>query len=683
MLNVFIFFTAIVACSFLLSGLDDFFIDLYYWGRELYRAIFKKSKIRPINKQDLDKVPEKWVAVYIPAWQEAAVIQKMLENTLQSFDYEDFDVFVGTYPNDEPTQLEVAQVRERDRRVRLVACPHNGPTNKADCLNWIYQGMLLAEQEKGIRYEIVVLHDAEDIVHPLELKLFNYLIPRKDMVQVPVVPIEMPAHYLTAGTYVDEFAENHSKDLLVRERLSRMIPSAGVGTAVGRRVFEQLASRHANEPFSTRTMTEDYEFGFRIAKLKMTSILAKFRVVRTQKVVRGFWRRRQEIREVRELIATREFFPDRFQLAVRQKSRWILGIALQGWKHIGWPDGFWGKYMTFRDRKALATNFINVVGYVTLALGLYLMMTRPSTYLAALTRYRWLWYVIVGDTVLMAERWIQRFVAVKTISSTKQALLSIPRVVVLNFINFSATIVALWQFVSMEFRGKTVAWSKTTHTFPSTEQLQEYRRKLGDLLLENRLLTVAQLRHALDVKQERGGHLGSVLTDLGYIAEEDLLAILGHQLRIPTCEIDLRTLDISLLEKLPQVWAERRLVLPLRRVDQHLEVATAHVPDEALRRDMEGLLGSPVKFILAGEKDLQFVIHRAYARRVSGRPLLGELLVAAGVITEDDLRRALKAQKASGRKLGEVLQDLNLVTPEVIQEHLVGSGGSPAPERGD
>ena len=126
MFRLFVVLTIIVAVSFLISGLDDFFIDICYWGRELYRAIFKRSLIRPINKQDLDKVPEKWVAIYIPAWQESAVIQKMLANTLQSFDYENFDIFVGTYPNDEATWLEVAQARERDRRVQAVVCPHNG-----------------------------------------------------------------------------------------------------------------------------------------------------------------------------------------------------------------------------------------------------------------------------------------------------------------------------------------------------------------------------------------------------------------------------------------------------------------------------------------------------------------------------------------------------------------------------
>jgi len=666
--RTFLLLTAIVAICFLISGLDDLFIDVFYWLRELYRGLFKRTKIRSINKQELDAIPEKWAAVFIPAWQEEAVIQKMLLNSLQSFDYENFDIFLGTYPNDEPTRLKAAQVRERDRRVRIVVCPHPGPTNKADCLNWVYQGMLLAEREKGIRYEIIVLHDSEDVVHPLELKLYNCLIPRKDMVQVPVVPLEMPARYLTAGTYLDEFAENHSKDLLVRERISHMIPSAGVGTGVSRRALEELAARHNNEPFSTKSVTEDYEFGIRVAQLQLEGIFAKFRVVRTQSVKRGIWQKKEEIREVRELVATREFFPDRMALAVRQKSRWILGIALQGWKNIGWPKGFWRRYMLFRDRKSLATNLINMLGYTTLAYWLFLFLTCPGLPSSSLNHYHWVWSVIVADTILMLHRWLQRFVAVKGIADTKQAFLSIPRSVLLNFINFAATIVALKQFLSSELSGKRVVWAKTSHAYPDAEQLREYRRKLGDLLLENRLITVAQLRHALDDQRAGGGKLGSILVQRGYLAEEDLVSALGRQLRVPSCEIDLRAIDTSVLEKLQQDVAEGLQVLPLRRSGGYVEVATTTPSDEDLKKHLEGLFDSPVKFILAGEKDLQFMIPRAYLRRASPKqPLLGETLIAAGLITEEDLRKALKAQKAAGRKLGEVLQDMNLVTPEAIQ----------------
>ena len=54
----------------------------------------------------------------------------------------------------------------------------------------------------------------------VELKFFNYLLPRKDMIQLPVASLERNWFELVAGTYMDEFAEWHAKDLVVRESLA-------------------------------------------------------------------------------------------------------------------------------------------------------------------------------------------------------------------------------------------------------------------------------------------------------------------------------------------------------------------------------------------------------------------------------------------------------------------------------
>ncbi len=47
----------------------------------------------------------------------------------------------GTYPNDLATQREVERARESHANVERIVCPKDGPTNKADCLNWIIQGV--------------------------------------------------------------------------------------------------------------------------------------------------------------------------------------------------------------------------------------------------------------------------------------------------------------------------------------------------------------------------------------------------------------------------------------------------------------------------------------------------------------------------------------------------------------
>ena len=49
------------------------------------------------------------------------------------------------------------------------------------------------------------------MLHPLELKYYNYLLPRMDFIQLPVTSLEREWYELVAGTYMDEFAEWHTK----------------------------------------------------------------------------------------------------------------------------------------------------------------------------------------------------------------------------------------------------------------------------------------------------------------------------------------------------------------------------------------------------------------------------------------------------------------------------------------
>ncbi|MGE9291326.1 MAG: glycosyl transferase family protein, partial [Puniceicoccales bacterium] len=85
---------------FLVSGLDDFFVDAVYYIRAGYRFLFKRNKIKPVTWEQLESIPEKPVAIMVPAWQESAVIADMVLNFRKSVKYDNWVLFVGTYPND-------------------------------------------------------------------------------------------------------------------------------------------------------------------------------------------------------------------------------------------------------------------------------------------------------------------------------------------------------------------------------------------------------------------------------------------------------------------------------------------------------------------------------------------------------------------------------------------------------
>src|SRR3546814_11903033 len=53
------------------------------------------------------------------------------------------------------------------------------------------------------------------------------------------------------------------------------------------------------------------------------------------------------------VVATREHFPATLDAAVRQKARWLTGIALHGWDRMGWRGGIAERWMRLRDRKSI------------------------------------------------------------------------------------------------------------------------------------------------------------------------------------------------------------------------------------------------------------------------------------------------------------------------------------------
>ena len=328
--------TALCALLILISSLDDLFIDAWFWSREAIRAVTVRRRYKPLTMAQLYEQPEQAIAIMVPAWQEYDVIAQMLANMVATLDYSNYVIFAGTYVNDRQTIAEVEKMRLRYRQLVRVEVPHDGPTCKADCLNWIIQAILLHERKTGEPFAGIVLHDSEDVLHPAELRFFNYLLPRKDLIQIPVMSLERDWSELVAGTYMDEFAEWHAKDLVVRESMSGTVPSAGVGTCFSRRAILGLAAQTDNQPFNTDSLTEDYDIGARLSAMGMKSVFCRFRVSFDVKRRTFFGYGPMRDRRITAPLCVREFFPDTFRAAYRQKARWTLGIGLQGWQQIGW-----------------------------------------------------------------------------------------------------------------------------------------------------------------------------------------------------------------------------------------------------------------------------------------------------------------------------------------------------------
>ena len=427
----------LVALIVAINGLDDLAIDL------AWLAMPKGPRPAPPPPD-----PPPAFALLIPAWDEAGVIGAMLLRLLRTQNWPEFRVFVGLYPNDPGSIIAVAAIT--DPRLQMVIGPRAGPTTKADCLNSLWRAVLADEQAQGRQFAAIVLHDAEDLVHPHALASFARALPGHAMVQLPVLPLADAGSPLIAGHYIDEFAEAHMKELPVRQWLGAALPSAGVGVAIDRAMLGRIADERSQLPFDAASLTEDYELGQHIHRMGGKAMIL------------WDWRGDQP-------VATSEHFPATWNGAVRQKARWLTGIALSGWDRLGWQGGLVQRWMLLRDRKAPVMALVTLAAYfLALLIGLDALMRQAMPLAARLppvaggATLALLWL----NWALLCWRLVMRAWFTGRLRGPVEGLLAPPRALVGNLLNAAAALRALSRYRAALKAGRSPDWEKTIHRFP-------------------------------------------------------------------------------------------------------------------------------------------------------------------------------------------------------------------------
>ena len=557
----------------LLSSLDDLFLDAYFvvhWARGKDRSDHAAA------------LPEKRIAIFVPLWHESAVIVGMVEHNLSAIRYRNYEFFIGAYPNDEPTLEAVRDLEERYARVHLAICPHDGPTSKADCLNWIYQNMLLFEEKQAISFDIVVTHDAEDLIHPEALDSINRETERFGMVQIPVLPLPTPLGSWMHGVYCDEFAEWQLKDMPMRAAMGSFVPSNGVGTGYTRDALDQLATADHNLIFEPGCLTEDYENGLRLHHLG---------VPQTFVPIGG--------------AATREYFPRSMRGAIRQRTRWVTGIALQSWARHGWRGGRAQKYWFWRDRKGLLGNPVGLLANLLFVVGLVSWATGRGLMGQHMMSRQLLWVTFA----LQVERLAVRFVCTARLYGIGFALGVPLRAFVANYVNAVSSIRALWVYGSARLHGRPLVWLKTEHAYPSRNALSGHRRRLGEVLAGSGYIGEQALENALSA-QPAGVRLGRFLVERGEITEEELYEALSLQQSVPAGELAPDRVDRPVTRLLPRWVVRDWKILPYKISSGNLFLASPEVPSDEMTRAVRGFTRLSLRFRLVTPANFESLVRQ-------------------------------------------------------------------------
>lgn len=559
-----------LAAWILLSGLDDLFIG--------FVSLFSRRNFSWPTPVELHHTPERRIAIFVPLWHEHRVIGQMLDCNLASIRYSNYDIFVGVYPNDTLTKRAVAETAARDPRVHMAVLPHPGPTSKGDCLNWIHRRMCDFETENWVRFDIIVTHDAEDLIHPESLGLINWFSRDYQMIQIPVLALPTGLSELTHGLYCDEFAEFQSKDIPVRQRLGGFLAGNGVGTGFDRDALDRLAATRHGRIFDPECLTEDYENGFVLHSLGARQIFVPLRFTGNAPV------------------ATREYFPRNFRAAVRQRSRWVAGISLQGWERHGWRVPARQRYWFWRDRKGLLGNLLSPAANILFIYGLATGRL-PGAF------PRWAeWLCALAAVTALFQIWVRSVTSARVYGYRFASLVPI-RMLWGNVVNFVATASACSQFVSSYFRKQRLAWSKTDHDYPVHAARERRHERIGEVLVRIRAVPLLTLEEALRTKPP-GRRLGDHLVQLQHLSEENLYHALSVQGGLPTGVPPSAEVDRLATRALPAAASLRWNVLPYRIVMGQLHLMTAEIPTEEMTRELSELSRLELRFRLVRPSEL-------------------------------------------------------------------------------
>jgi adsorption protein B len=569
-----------LAVIFLLSGLDDLAVDFawfYAWAAERLT----------VSRRDARRIPDtppRPIAILVPLWKEHAVIARMLEHNLAAIRYPDFHIFAGIYANDALTEEAVASISERFNNVHLAVCPHDGPTSKADCLNWIYQHVGLYEEQNGMVFEVIVTHDAEDLIHPEELRWINAYATHFGFIQIPVLALATPFWSFTHGVYCDEFAEYHTRDMVVRSSFGCFVPGSGVGTGYSRDALEALARASENRVFEPASLTEDYESGLRLYRLGCRQVFVP--LTRLEPAGRDF-------------VATREFFPTKWKTALAQRTRWVTGIALQGWERFGWAGTRSEIYWLWRDRKGLLGNPLGVVANAVFLYGLATAMwTRMTPLAAELT------------SVTLTFQLLRVFIRMGCVARVYGFVfaLGVPlRLPYANLLNAAATVQAVARYANARMRRLPLRWIKTEHSYPTRAALLSHKRPLGEILQALGYLNAAALQAALAACPS-DTQLGAFLVANGALNELNLYEALSLQQGLPIARIEPSEVPLRVARALPERVVREWRVLPFKIADGSLLLASPDLPTPAMTAAVRPFTALELRFHLLAPSDYKQLV---------------------------------------------------------------------------
>jgi len=138
------------------------------------------------------------------------------------------------------------------------------------------------------------------------------------------------------------------------------------------------------------------------------------------------------------------------------------------------------------------------------------------------------------------------------------------------------------------------------------------RKGLGEMLIEENLITAEQLDKALELQRRQGGKLSEVLVNQGLVKAEELAAVLSVQLNVPLIDLKRHQVQPEALRLIPEDMARKHTLIPLDVVGDSLIVVMADPEDIHTIEDIKAQSRMRVEVALGIPSDIEQAINLSY-----------------------------------------------------------------------
>jgi len=185
------------------------------------------------------------------------------------------------------------------------------------------------------------------------------------------------------------------------------------------------------------------------------------------------------------------------------------------------------------------------------------------------------------------------------------------------------------------------------------------KKSLGEMLIEQNLISLEQLDNALELQRRQGGRLSEILVNQGLIKAEELAAVLSVQLNVPLIDLKRHMIQPNALKLIPEDMARRHTLIPLDVVGDSLIVVMADPEDIRTIEDIKAQAKVRVEVALGIPSDIERAIDLNY--RSSGEIQKQVSRFAPPVVEEAEVTSDLIARTP-------IAQTLDLLITQAVRD---------------